>query len=212
MRRSGGGASSPAAAPPRKRIRFPAEILLIGNSKGLRPSRALRGLIWRELRFPVIQGGYSFEGFRFRRRGRGALRSPTSPRATGCERVHTLSHSPGAGLPEILVPDEGRGYSFESFRFRRRECGALCSPTPPRATGCERVLTLSRSPGAGLAEIWVSDGAGSYSLEGFCSRRRGRGALRSPTSPRVTGCERVLTLSRSPERGVGTGAVVTGEA
>ena len=29
-----------------------------------------------------------------------------------------------------------------------------------RATGCERVHTLSRSPGAVLAGIWISDGAG----------------------------------------------------
>ena len=36
-----GGASSPATATPcGKRIRFPAEILLIGSSRGLRPSRA----------------------------------------------------------------------------------------------------------------------------------------------------------------------------
>ena len=36
-----GGASSPATATPcRTRIRFPAEILLIGSSRGLRPSRA----------------------------------------------------------------------------------------------------------------------------------------------------------------------------
>jgi|GEM_PF-4536813 len=44
-----------------------------------------------------------------------------------------------------------------------------------RATGCERVHTLSRSPGAVLAGIWVFD-----------------------TPPRVTGCERAATLSRSP--------------
>ena len=29
-----------------------------------------------------------------------------------------------------------------------------------RATGCERVHTLSRSPGAVLAGIWISNGAG----------------------------------------------------
>ena len=44
-----------------------------------------------------------------------------------------------------------------------------------RPTGCERVHTLSRSPGAVLAGIWVFD-----------------------TPPRVTGCERAATLSRSP--------------
>ena len=28
-------------------------------------------------------------------------------------------------------------------------------------TGCERVVTLSRSPGAGSAGIWISDDAGN---------------------------------------------------
>ena len=44
-----------------------------------------------------------------------------------------------------------------------------------RPTGCERVHTLSRSPGAVLAGIWVFD-----------------------TPPRVTGSERVVPLARSP--------------
>ena len=76
--------------------------------RGLRPSHALPGLGWREFRFPTMQEtasvemlvfgdvkGCSFEDFGFRRRGRGALRSPTPPRGTGCERVATLSRSPG---------------------------------------------------------------------------------------------------------------------
>ena len=48
---------------------------------------------------------------------------------------------------EILVFGDVKGCSFEDFGFRRRERGALRSPTPLRVTGCERVATLSRSPG-----------------------------------------------------------------
>ena len=46
------------------------------------------------------------------------------------------------------------------FGFRRNGRGALRSPTSPRGTGSERVATLSLSPGAVLAGIWISDGAG----------------------------------------------------
>ena len=141
-------------------------------------------------------------------------------RATGCERVHTLSRSPGAVLAGIWVFD-----------------------TPPRVTGSERVVPLARSPvglcwrgfgfltvqafrrriwlptkrawGAPLPYIPSGDGVrdGSHPLalsrgcaggdlgfrrswcgrsgEEFGFRRSGRGALRSPTPPRGTGCERV---------------------
>ena len=50
-------------------------------------------------------------------------------------------------LMKILVPDDA-------------ERGALCSPTPPSGTGCERVHTLSRSPGAVRSEVLVSGGTG----------------------------------------------------
>ena len=81
------------------------------------------------------------------KRAWGAL-LPYTPSGDGYERVHTLSRSPGAVLLVILVPDEARGCSGEDFCSRRNERGALCSPAPPRVTGCERVAPLSRSPGA----------------------------------------------------------------
>ena len=89
---------------------------------------------------------------------------------------------------------------LEIFLSRRRERGALCSPTFPRATGCERVATLSRSPGAALAGSLVSDDAGGVLLTAFVSDKAGtallrfffpddagRGALRSPAFPRGRG-------------------------
>ena len=67
------------------------------KSRGFTPSRALPWAVLVEKLVPD-EAGYSFEGFCFRRRGRGALRSPTPPRGTGGERVATLSRSPGAVL------------------------------------------------------------------------------------------------------------------
>ena len=69
--------------------------------------------------------GCSSGNFGFRRRGCGALRSPIPPRVTGCERVHTLSRSPGAVRPERLVSDEtGR---------RRVWNSSACSSAPVRS-------------------------------------------------------------------------------
>ena len=113
---------------------------------------------------------------------------------------------------------------LEIFLSRRRERGALCSPTFPRVTGCERGASLSRSPGDGLVGSLVSDDARSCSFDGvrfrrsrngsledFRSRRRKRGALRSPTPPRATGCERGASLSRSPGAGL-AGSLVSDDA
>ena len=77
------------------------------------------------------------------------------------ERVHTFSSSPGGCSFEELISDDA-SCSFEGFCFRRHGRGALRSPTPPWATGCERVATLSRSPGTGLAGSLVSDDAGLF--------------------------------------------------
>ena len=213
----------------------------------MRPSRALPGLVWRGVWFPTMQG-CSFDGIRFRRCGncslevfrsrrreRGALRSPTSPRGTGCERVITLSRSPGVRLAGSLVSDGtgncsgledlisdgaelfGRGfwfptergtvliggfdfqrsggYSFDGFCFRRRRAWGAPLPYTPSGDGCERGITLSRSPGDGLegslvsdgARNLISDGTGAILLRAFASGDAGRGALRSPTPPRGRG-------------------------
>ena len=71
-----------------------------------------------------------------------------------------------------LVSDDA-GYPFKGFVSDDAGRGALCSPTPPRVTGCERVHTLSRSPGAGLAGSLVSDDAGVVLLTAFVSDNAG---------------------------------------
>ena len=62
---------------------------------------------------------------------------------------------------EILVFGDVKGCSFEDFDFRRRGAWGALLPYTPSGDGCERVVTLSRSPGAGLAGISVSDDAGN---------------------------------------------------
>ena len=110
-------------------------------------------------------------------------------RPTGCERVHTLSRSPGAVLAGIWVFDTPprvtgservvplarspvglcwRGFGFLTVQaFRRRiwlpTKRAWGAPLPyiPSGDGVREGATLSRSPGAVLAGIWVFDGAGA---------------------------------------------------
>ena len=129
-----------------------------GGERVLTLSRS-PGVVLAEILVPD-DAGCPFEGFCFRRRGRGALRSPTSPRVTGCERVLTLSRSPGVILAEILVPDDA-GCPFVDTVSDDAGVGRSAPLHPPRVTGCERVLTLSRSPGVVLAEILVPDDAGA---------------------------------------------------
>ena len=106
------------------------------------------------------------------------------------ERVHTLSSSPGGC--------SGGDFGFRRSRlffcgrcFRRHGRGALRSPTPPWGTGVrEGCDPLALSQGCAF-EGFVFDDAGC-AFDGFCFRRRECGALRSPTSPRVTGGARGL--------------------
>ena len=114
--------------------------------------------------------GYSFEELEFRRRGRGALRSPTPPRVTGCERVATLSRSPGGCSFDGLVSDDA-GYSFEEFEFRRRGTRGAPLPYSPSGTGCERVRPSRALPGVFWRRCWFPTGLGVF----FWSRLRGGG-------------------------------------
>ena len=84
-----------ATFPPR---RSPASI---GSREGSHPLALSRGCSDGD--FGFRRSRLFFCGRCFRRHGRGALCSPTSPRGTGCERVHTLSRSPGAALAGILI-------------------------------------------------------------------------------------------------------------
>ena len=80
--------------------------------------------------------------------GRGALRSPTPPRVTGCERVTTLSRSPGAVLVGISVSDDARSCSFDGVRFRRSRNGSFEDFVSDDAGGV--LLTAFVSDNAGL--------------------------------------------------------------
>ena len=151
----------------------------------------MQGCSFDGVRFRRSRNG-SLEDFRFRRRERGTLRSPTPPRGRGAR-----GFRPSRALPGLLW----RGVWFPMMQ------GAV-------------LLTAFVSDEAGTALLKISfptmqglsfDGvrfrqSGNGSLEIFLSRRRGHGALRSPTFPRVTGCERVATLSRSP------GAILVGNS
>ena len=82
-------------------------------------------------------------------------------RATGCERVHTLSRSPGAVLAGIWISN-GAGWTVLVENSGSDETGVgRSAPLHPLggrgARGCDP-LALSR--GAVLAGIWISDGAG----------------------------------------------------
>ena len=76
--------------------------------EGSHPLALSRGCSGGDLDFQRGRFDCSGGEFGFRRNGRGALRSPTSPRGTGCERVITLSRSPGDGLEGSLVSDGAR--------------------------------------------------------------------------------------------------------
>ena len=112
------------------------------------------------------------------------------------ERAATLSSSPGGCSFEELISDDA-SCSFEGFCFRRHGRGALRSPTPPRVTGMREgcdPLALSR----GLFWRKLRFPTMQAVFEEFCFRRRGRGALRSPTAPRGRGARGLRALSSSP--------------
>ena len=98
--------------------------------------------------------GYPFKGFVSDDAGRGALRSPTPPRATGCERGASLSRSPGAGLAGSLVSDDAGGCPFDGVRFRQ-------------CRGCPFDDVRFRQCGAVLLTAFVSDKAGTALLRFF---------------------------------------------
>ena len=140
--------------------------------------------------------GCSGGNFSFRRRGCGALRSPIPPRVTGYERVHTLSRSPGAVRSERLVSDGTGGQ-------RVWDSGAHTF-----AAGQTKLWFLTKQAGGAFetaAHVFLRlfdrrfrpptkpcDCSGGNSG----SRRRGRGALCSPTPPRGRGA-RGLRPSRA---------------
>ena len=125
-------------------------------------------------------------------------------RATGCERVHTLSRSPGAVLAGIWISN-GAGLTVLVENSVSDETGVgRSAPLHPLGGRGARGFTPSRALPWGCTGRDLSFRRCRHSGEEFGFRRSGRGALRSPTPPRVTGSERAATLSRSP------GAVLAG--
>ena len=130
------------------------------------------------------------------------------------ERAAALSSSPGAEGTDS-PPRHPFSDSAEILRISGRGICKEAIFSPGGKLPSEKISTIPphRSPGSigsregshplelsetVLARILVSDDAGAILLNAFVSDGAGRGALRSPTPPRVTGCERVATLSRSP--------------
>ena len=223
-----------------KRIRFPAEIVLIGSSRGLRPSRA----------HPEAEGTDSPQHLFFSDSaeilwisGRGickeAIFSPGGP-SPRSEKISTRGDQPKSSIslgrsrsaclpfgqatfpprrsPASIGSREGshplalsRGLFWWRFWFPTKQAcsfvdvvsddtgrGALRSPTPLGGRVREGCAPSRALLGGRRTEFFL-DGQGRFcslaifyccSGEGFCFRRRGGGARCSPTSPRVTGCER----------------------
>ena len=143
--------------------------------EGCDPLALSRGLFWRKLRFPTMQA--VFEEFCFRRRGRGALRSPTAPRGRGGERaarplelsadgcsagVLFSDEAGGAVLLMALVSDgAGRGALRSPTAPRGRDTRGLRCPLELSVDGCSaEVLFSDEAGGAVLLLALVSDGTG----------------------------------------------------
>ena len=124
-------------------------------------------LFGRRFRPSTKPWGCSGGNFGFRGRRRGALRSPTPPRATGAQtKFWFLTEQAGGAfgaaahvLPRLFgrrfrPPTKPYGCSGGNSGFRRRGRGALCSPTPPRGRGA-RGFTPSRAlPGLFGRRFW----------------------------------------------------------
>ena len=112
--------------------------------------------------------------FRFRRRGAWGALLPYTPSGTGCERVHTLSRSPGAVRSERLVSDETGGR-------RAWSCGAYLPRLFERCFGFrENARGVPLGTEAGELHIFTARFRRSFSLQ-----RNACTALF-----RWTGCER----------------------
>ena len=208
-------APPPLPPPCGKRIRFPAEIVLIGSSRGLRPSRA----------HPEAEGTdspphypFSDSAEIFRIPGRGICKEaifspggqapapkksapggdqPKSSISLGRSRSDLLAlwasnlsaaqvvgldwksrgFTPSRALPELFW----RRYWFPTMQvvllgtlFPTARAWGAPLPYTPLGDGVREGATLSRSPGAVLVEILVSDEAG-YSFVDVVSDRAGVG-------------------------------------
>ena len=124
--------------------------------------------------------GYPFKGFVSDDAGRGALRSPTPPRATGCERGASLSRSPGAGLAGSLVSDDAGGVLLTAFVSDNAGVVLLTAFVSDDAGGVLLTAFVSDKAGTALLRFFFPDGAGVRRSAPLHSLgRRGARGLRS---------------------------------
>ena len=111
------------------------------------PSRALWGCSGGEFGFRRYRG-YSFKDFGFRRRGRGALRSPT-PLGNGVREGRALSCSPEAVQAESSVSDDTGAILLRVFVSGDAGVGRSAPLHPPRERG-----TRGCTPSRALPELF----------------------------------------------------------
>ena len=127
-----------------------------GVREGSHPLALSRGCSGGDLDFQRGRFDCSGGEFGFRRNGRGALRSPTSPRGTGSERAATLSRSPGDVLAGIWVFDgAGAGVLVKNLASDEAGVGRSAPLHPLGGRGARGCDPLALSRGAVLAGIWV---------------------------------------------------------
>ena len=127
-----------------------------GEREGSHPLALSRGCAGGDLDFQRGRFDCSGGEFGFRRNGRGALRSPTPPRATGCKRAATLSRSPGAVPAGIWVFDgAGAGVLVKNLASDEAGVGRSAPLHPLGGRGARGCAPLALSRGAVLAGIWV---------------------------------------------------------
>ena len=164
------------------------------------------------------EAGRSFADFCFRRRGRGALCSPTPPRALPGAGLAGNWFSAGAGSCSggdfVFDGWSGRVCSGRSLVFDGARRSAPLHPLGDVVReGCDP-LALSRGlvwRGIGFPLVREAVPVGiSFLMEWarlfwqeFGFRRRGAWGAPLPYSPSGDGCERVATLSRSPGKADG---------
>ena len=147
----------------------------------------------------------------FLRGGKPPLRKNQRPRPTrrspasigSREGSHPLELSRGLFWWRFGFPTK-QACSFVDVVSDDTGRGARCSPTPPRATRCERAATLSRSPGAVLLMDWFPT-IRAILLRNWSSDGAGVGRS-APLQPLGDGVREGATLSRSPGGCSGGGA------
>ena len=176
------GEQAPPPLPPPcgKRIRFPAEIVLIGSSRGLRPSRA----------HPEAEGTDSPPHLSFSDSaeilwisGRGICKEAIfSP---GGQAPTPKKSAPGGDQPKSSI-SPGRSRSDLLALWASNLSAAQVAGLDWKSRG----FTPSRAlPGAVLVEILVSDEAGLFFC-GRCFRRHGAWGAPLPYTPLGDGYER----------------------